>query len=344
MKKINSLLLLSALALGATAQTDVPYLTKSLASAGIQHVQAETSGGNIAVTGDAADAKIEVYIRSNNGNNNLPKEEIQKRLSEDYEFSITTDNNKLVAIARPKDRSGRWNWKKALSISFKIFVPRNVTTDLTTSGGNVNMAHLTGNQEFQTSGGNLTLDDLTGKIKGTTSGGNIHFSNLKDDITLRTSGGNVTARNSSGKLNISTSGGNVTMESLKGDIDASTSGGTVRGSAISGSLAAVTSGGNITLEDLSCSVDASTSGGNMQVVIKELGSFVKLTNSGGNINLEMPGNKGLDLKITGDKVKVSPLNNFSGTVEEDYVGGKVNGGGIPITVKGSSGRITLSIK
>ncbi|MDF2192015.1 hypothetical protein [Paraflavitalea sp. CAU 1676] len=345
MKQILTLLLASSIVSLAQAQEELPYMTKSLKDAAIEKVTAETSGGNISITGNATDLKIEVYVRPNNGRkNDLTKEEIEKKLNEDYEFTVSTANHVLTAIAKPKTKSGRWDWKKALSVSFKIYVPRNVATNLTTSGGNVSLAHLSGVQDFRTSGGNLHLEDLTGKIKGATSGGNIHLKDSKDDITLTTSGGNVEARNCDGKLHLTTSGGNVTLEDLSGNIDATTSGGTVRGNAIKGDLSAVTSGGNVMLSDLSASVNASTSGGNMNVTIKELGSFVKLSNSGGNINVELPGNKGLDLRITGDKVKASALNNFSGTVDEDSIDGKLNGGGIPVTVKGSSGRVTLTIK
>lgn len=346
MKQILVLLLASTITYTLQAQEEAPYLTKSLKEAAIEQVQAETSGGNISITGDAAaEARIEVYIWSNNGRRvQLSKEEIQKKLEEDYEFSISTADHKLTAIAKPKNRFGRFDWKKALSISFKIFVPRNVATNLTTSGGNLDLAHLTGIQDFRTSGGNLRIDDLAGKIKGTTSGGNIHLKNSNDDITLTTSGGNIDASNSNGKLKLTTSGGNVTLDDLKGNIDATTSGGSVRGNAISGELSAVTSGGNVSMADLSCSLTASTSGGNITVSIKELGAFVKLSNSGGNINLDMPGNKGIDLRITGDKVKVSPLNNFSGKIEEDSIDGKINGGGIPVTVRGNGGRVSLSIK
>lgn len=346
MKQILVFLLATSITYTLQAQGDAPYLTKSLKEAGIEHVLAETSGGNISITGDAAaEPRIEVYIRSGGGKIfQLSKEEIQKKLNEDYELSITTVDHKLTAIAKPKNRNASWNWRKSLSISFKIYVPRNVSTNLTTSGGNLDLAHLTGTQDFRTSGGNLQIDDLAGKIKGVTSGGNIHLKDSKDDITLSTSGGNIDAKNSSGKLKLTTSGGNVTLEELTGNIDATTSGGSVRGNVLSGELSAVTSGGNVTMSELSCSITASTSGGNITVSVKELGSFVKLSNSGGNINLDIPGNKGLDLKISGDKVKVNSLNNFSGKIEDDSIDGKINGGGIPVTVRGNGGRVSLSIK
>jgi DUF4097 and DUF4098 domain-containing protein YvlB len=346
MKQILVLLLVTNLSFSLLAQDhNTPFLTKSLAGAAIEKVEAETSGGNISVTGDASEAKIEVYIRSSNGKiNNLSKEEIQKKLDEDYEFSISTAGHTLTAIAKPKDRSGKWNWNKGLSISFKIFVPKNVSTNLTTSGGNLSLAHLSGTQDFRTSGGNLHLEDLTGKIKGITSGGNIHLTDSKDDITLTTSGGNVEASNCQGKIKLTTSGGNLKLDALSGDIDATTSGGTVRANTISGDLSAGTSGGNVILDNMSCTLSASTSGGNIQVVMKELGSYVKLTNSGGNVSLEIPGDKGVDLKLSGDRLSMSTPVAFTGKQEKERIEGTLNGGGIPITVRGSSGRVSLTVR
>jgi hypothetical protein len=59
------------------------YLTKSFNDASFKKINAETSHGNIAVSVvPAADTRIEVYIRSSNSNEELSKEEIQKKLDE----------------------------------------------------------------------------------------------------------------------------------------------------------------------------------------------------------------------------------------------------------------------
>lgn len=343
MKQILSLLLVTGLSCAVTAQEETPFLTRSLTNDAIEQVQAETSGGHITVTG-GTEAKILVYVRSDNGRQfTLSKEEIQRKLDEDYDFSITTANHKLTAIARPKIRPGH-KWNNGLSVSFDIFVPENVSTNLATSGGHIKLTRLAGTQDFKTSGGHLRLDGLSGKIKGHTSGGHIEVSNSKDDITLITSGGHVEATNCQGKIKLTTSGGHLKLQDLSGNIDATTSGGHIRGGNISGDLLTGTSGGNINLDNLSCSLTASTSGGNIDITMKELGSFVKLTNSGGHVNLQIPANKGIDLNLKGDKVKVTTLANFSGDIEDDHIEGKLNGGGIPITVRGSSGRVTLTLK
>lgn len=345
MKKIIFPILLLSLGITAFAQPDkTPYSTKSLSGESIKNIEAKTQGGNIWVTKVAAgESRIDVFIQPNNGNiKSISKEEIQQRLSENYDLTISVSNNKLTAIAKQKDRN--IDWKRALSISFYVYVGSDVSTDLITSGGNIRLADLNGTQDFTTSGGNLELDNLGGKIMGRTSGGNIHLSNLKDDIDLTTSGGNIHAENSTGKIRLSTSGGSVHLKHLKGDIKATTSGGNIDGESISETLDTHTSGGNVTLRDLSCSLETSTSGGNISVAIKELGQYVTITNSSGNIDLEMPSGKGLDLRLRGDKIKTTTLNNFSGSVEEGKIDGKLNGGGTQVKVNAGGGKINLTLK
>lgn len=345
MKKCILLFMMTSSVFLLQAQSkDEPYQTKSLSNESIKNVKVETSGGSISVNGvNESEARIEVYIRASNGREIfLSKEEIQKRLSEDYDLTITVSNHKLTAIARPKERN--MNWKKALSISFQVFAPQTVSTDLNTSGGSISLKNITGSQNFKTSGGSLHMENMGGEITGRTSGGSIHVENSRDDIDLSTSGGSIDASNCNGNMTLTTSGGSVKLNDLKGQIKANTSGGNVIGNAIQGELSAHTSGGNVRLEDLSCSLEASTSGGHIDVILKELGKYVTLTNSGGNINLQIPNNQGIDLKLRGDKINTTTLNNFSGSIEDDEIAGKLNGGGIPVTLRAGSGKIKLAIK
>ncbi len=344
MKRIPVLILLILLgAASVQAQTaDAPFLTKSLSKESIQDIYVRTSGGEIAVSGvNPGDARIEVYVYPSSNRTTLSKDEIPKRLDDDYDLTVSVENHKLTASAKPND----WdmNWKRALTISFKVFVPERVSADLSTSGGGITLKNLSGTLNFSTSGGGLSLDQLGGKIHGRTSGGSITVTNTNADIDLSTSGGGITADNCSGDLRLSTSGGAINLNGLNGIIEASTSGGPVTGRKISGELSARTSGGSVMLSDLSCSVQAHTSGGNMDVAIAEFGKYVTVSNSGGNIHLEVPGDKGIDLKLRAEKIRVNGLNNFSGEQEEHKITGKMNGGGIPVDVR-TSGSITVALK
>lgn len=341
MKKcINLLFFFCTMAIAAMAQ-DTPYITKTLSKESINMVFARTSGGGIEVSGvNGGDARIEVFITGNN-NKSLSKDEINKRLQEDYELTIEADGGKLSATA--EQRNSFVNWRQSLTISFRIYVPVGASTDLGTSGGGISLKDLKGTHNFSTSGGGLDLTRITGKVRGKTSGGGIEVTDSRDDISLSTSGGSIHATNCAGTIRLNTSGGQVELTNLNGDIEAKTSGGPIRGESIRGNLYAHTSGGQIKLKNLSCGVDVSTSGGSIDAEIVEVVGAVTVNNSGGNINLRMPSNKGLNLRLRGENISVIDLKNFTGDQDENSVVGKVNGGGTSVNVS-TSGRLTFALK
>lgn len=347
MKKITAFLLFTSLCTTIQAQFNAdkePFLTQSLTEYTIEKVYARTSGGNIEVTGiTTGQTRIEVYVRPSNykQSEGITKEEIKRRLEADYELTISGENNQLHAVAK-QHNSNIMNWKNHLSISFKVFVRENVSTDLHTSGGSIRLSNLSGNQNFKTSGGSLHLDKLIGMIHGRTSGGSIHVSNSGKNLNLKTSGGSIHANNCNGTIELATSGGSLNLSNLNGIIDARTSGGSVRGNNIKGELKTHTSGGSIRLNEMTCSLDASTSGGGIDVDITTLGKYVKLSNSSGSINLKIPGKTGLDLALHASKISTGNLTNFNGKQEDDELSGTLNGGGIPVNVRAGSGRISLS--
>lgn len=346
MKKYLLLLTIGFHSLVLNAQKNAnqePYQTRSLAADKITNVVVKTSGGSIAVMGgNEAEAKIEVYVNANNnGDKELNRDEIARRLQEDYDLTIEVANNKVTAIAKAKKNN--MNWKRSLSISFKIYVPKKVSTNLNTSGGSISLGNLAGSQNFGTSGGSLKLDNLSGEATGRTSGGSISVTNSKDNLYLTTSGGSITADKCSGNLKLGTSGGSLKLTNLDGVIEANTSGGSINGNNIAGSLNTHTSGGSIRLTDMMCSLETSTSGGRIDIAVKQFGKYLKISNSGGDIALNIPKNQGVDMNFSARKINAGTVENFKGTLSDDEIKGKLNGGGIAVDVNAGSGRISLTM-
>ena len=306
MNALKSLFTLSLLAVAgaACAQHDdeKPYLTKSFPAGGLKNVRVETSGGGISVNGqDAGEARIEMYVRSNRGRD-LPGTEIKERLEKDYDITLEKSGDALVARAKRRNKGDGDN---ALSISFKVFTPTNVSTDLETSGGGINLENLNGTQRAETSGGGINL------------------------------------RNIKGNANVETSGGGINVDNFDGKLDAVTSGGGINATGNLGDSRLVTSGGGIKLHSASGTVEAETSGGGIIADIRKLGNRLTLSTSGGSIDVKMPMDQGMDLDLHGDKVQVA-MNNFNGVVEDDRVQGKLNGGGIPVKISTSGGRVRIN--
>ncbi len=345
MKTYFLLLLIACQGCAAFGQdwNKTPYETKSLANDAVTSVFVNTSGGSITVSGAAGEApRVEMYVHGNN-NQELSSDDIKKRLDEDYDIKVVVSDHEVHATAKRKHEGGfNWNWRKQLSISFKVYVPMHVATQLNTSGGSIHLDNLAGDEKFSTSGGSLHVDHLTGLIKGETSGGSIDVSNSGDNISLETSGGSIHANGCNGKIKLETSGGSLHLEDLKGAITANTSGGSIQANNIEGELITGTSGGSVNLTQLSCSLDASTSGGSMHVDLLHVGKYVKLDVSGGHIDLKLPSKQGLDLSFAANKInKPSNTETFKGKWEKDNVKGSINGGGIPVKVD-ASGHLDVS--
>ncbi|MGN6601461.1 MAG: DUF4097 family beta strand repeat-containing protein [Ginsengibacter sp.] len=337
MKKLLTLLLVAFASTAVMAQNQ-PYITKTFSGKNINHIVSETSGGNITVEASNS-PRVDVYVNKNGKNKNLSDEEIKARIEKDYDLKVDVENGTLTATAKPKH--SLTNWNNALSISFHIYSPANVSSKLTSSGGNIQLSGLSGDQDFTTSGGNLELNELSGKIKGVTSGGNIYLKSCKDYVDLATSGGNIMGKSSSGEIRLSTSGGSIQLKDLDGNIKATTNGGNVDAEAVKGELKAYTSGGNVSLQKLNCSVEAGTSGGNVDVSIQSAGKYVTIKNSAGRVHLSIPKNTRMDLNLSAMRISTQNLQNFSGSNNKEEIKGKVNGGGIPVTVESSGGNLDV---
>lgn len=324
----------------AQDKDETPYDTQNF-SGSLSNVRVETSGGSISVEGSqSSGVKVEMYVRPNNWpSNKLSKDELAERLKE-YDIKLGVEGNTVVATAKRKRNEG-WDWKRSVSISFKVYTPKNFATDLHTSGGSIRLNNLVGSQNFATSGGSLHLAGVEGLIKGRTSGGSIHLERCRKDIDLSTSGGSIHAKDSDGNLVLRTSGGSVHLDGLSGRINARTSGGSVKGDGIKGELVAGTSGGSVRLSGIAGSVEASTSGGGMDVEITKLGEYVRLSGGPGSVNVKMPLDQGIDLDLSGNRVEI-PLSKFDGTAEKDRVRGRMNGGGVPVRISAGSGSVRVN--
>lgn len=340
MKTLNSFLLLILVTFGVFAQKDTnkPYMIKTFTASAIKSLKMNSSGGSLSVVGTKdAEAKLEVYVYSNNSDDNLSKEEIEERL-QNYELSVSQDGNMIVAFAKSKMKS--WN-KKSLNIAFKAYVPENVTTDIHTSGGSISVKGISGNAVGSTSGGSINVRDCKNKIALKTSGGSITANDCSGSVNLSTSGGSITANDCDGTIDLSTSGGSLTLEALKGTIKAVTSGGSITASELRGESIVRTSGGSISLRRVYGALEASTSAGSVDVEVLELGKYLNINVTAGNLSIKLPMNKGVTLDCSASKINSESLNNFSGQFDKKSIKGTLNGGGVPVKLVVNTGNLTM---
>ncbi|CAN5169552.1 hypothetical protein BH23BAC1_BH23BAC1_23000 [soil metagenome] len=284
-----------------------PYLIKEFNMGTSGKLKVKTSGGSINVVGQNGNTiKVEMYVRKANGGffGKSSDSDIAKAL-ESYDINISKDGNTVSAIAESKGWS--WSSKNNMSISFTVYVPFEISSDLNTSGGSINLTDLRGDQKVHTSGGSINCKEVDGDLKAHTSGGSINVENYQGVLDATTSGGSIKLKNANGKLKVHTSGGGISLNEVSG------------------------------------SIDAGTSGGSINADIKKLEASLSLKTSGGSINATVPAGQGVDLDLKGSRVNTQ-LMNFNGKTERDKIVGSMNGGGIPVKLSTSGGHVNLNFR
>jgi len=277
------------------------------------HLSLGTVGGNIEVKGYVGNrVKVAFVVTKNNGEViEMTLDELKKYAS----FIITKEGSELSIQVKEI-------FQRNMSVGFIVEAPVKTACSISTSGGNLYITGLTGNQEMHTSGGNISIEKINGILNAQTSGGNIYLGNLVGTSNVSTSGGNIDGEDILGDLHAETSGGNISLENHKGLAEVSTS------------------GGNINLSKMYGSVSARTSGGNVNADLKTLSKNLFLETNGGFISCELPSEIGMNLELSGSEIKTT-LNNFKGSSSPDHVSGQLNGGGIPVRMNCPGGTIQL---
>lgn len=277
--------------------------------------------GDVTIVSGGSGVAIEI-IREADGKDG------EERLR-DHKIQISQQGNDVVITTNRRDNDRKWfNWFdwNDFEVKWNIRVPKNY---------NINV---------RTSGGSIELDDVGGVVDAHTSGGSISTGRLGNVANLRTSGGSIKIDGAAAKVDARTSGGSIRVGDTDGPVDVRTSGGSISLARIRGSVTARTSGGGISIEDATGSVDASTSGGSIKARLSgQLNADSKLSTSGGGITVSIASNVAADLdaRASGGGVSSDVPITIQGTMDDDELRGKINGGGPKLTLRTSGGGIKV---
>ncbi|MFC4873300.1 hypothetical protein [Negadavirga shengliensis] len=301
-----TLIVFQSLAAGFSV-ADRPYLSKEFTLTGNGNLEVRTSGASVRVTGhEGNQVLVEMYVKRNGKPVDPQDAEVQKRL-EDYKIDISKSSNKVSVIVERRKNTNWGNGNNRLSLSFDIQVPNTISGKFSTSGGAVAIQGVEGEQDFNTSGGSIKIQDCRGKVYARSSGGSFHVDRYNGTMEVQSSGGSVKLYNLTGALTVNSSGGSVHLDEVSGRIA------------------------------------ANTSGGGIKANISTLDTELTLKSSGGSISAVVPKGLGMDLDLRGGRVNTH-LTNFDGEVKKDKILGKMNGGGVLVTMASSGGSINLDYK
>ncbi len=306
---------------GFARDSHTPTITKTFDMSQPGTLSALSSGGGISVrTHDEEKVIVQVFVRKN-GRILSPSDPQVDDVLEDFDLDIEKNGSAIIANVKRKSRFG---FRNNVGISLKIITPQEMSCDVSSSGGGVDISGVAGTHNFASSGGGVRLENVTGTTKASSSGGGVKVANQNGDARLSSSGGGVTLDGGKGNIYARSSGGGVHLSNVHGDVDASSS------------------GGGVTVSGEAGYVKAKSSGGSVRANIRNLSKELVLESSGGGVNAVLLGGEdlGLNLDLSSDRVNID-LHNFSGKSEKDRVKGTMNNGGIPVYIRSSGGNINV---
>lgn len=287
-------------------------------------LNSKSSGGGIIVkTHNKNKVEVQVFIRKN-GRILSPSDRMVDDILEDFDLEIKKNGSVIYVNAK---RKSKFRLLKNVGIYFTIIVPREMSCNVSSSGGGLKISGVKGTHNFKSSGGSVYLENTSGTTKAHSSGGKVQARNHKGDIDLSSSGGGVYLDDAHGSVYAHSSGGAVRLKNIHGDVEASSSGG---GVSVSGECAYV---------------KAKSSGGPVRVNISNLSKELYLQSSGGGIDaiIQNGDELGLDLDLSSSRVRID-LQNFSGSAKKNRVKGRMNEGGILVYMRSTGGSVNVRFK
>ena len=244
----------------AASASSGPRLTQDLSGSVPTHdgerVHFSTELGSVVIRSQTAD-KLDYRIHLETDSSQKGAEQLLKSFA--VSVRRVADGVSVSAKAPGRLSTGR------LWANLELDVPKNVSLDFSTGGGNIDASAIPGHVTLTTAGGNITAGNITGPAR------------------LETGGGNIVANSVGGELYATTGGGHIVVGSVAGNATLHTSGGHIRVASIQGTAHLDTGGGNITLGHSGAELTASTNGGEIQV--GEAAGLVRAKTGGGGIRV-----------------------------------------------------------
>jgi TonB family protein len=250
---------------------------------------------------------------------------------------------------------------------------------LRTEGGHIQVLDVAGNLNVFTGGGHINVGNITGDASLRSGGGHIRAGTIGGRADLDTDGGNITVGHAGSFVNVRTGGGQIDFGEVRGSVHAQTGGGGIRIMYVAGPMEVESSGGSICLTRVAGAVQAATADGTITAWINpssgpdsgpgaapnnlpvpasahattvHLAGASQLASGNGDIVVFLPRNlavnidalvtKGGEHRIEADSALHLTFqtdgSNSAGPVHAVAV---LNGGGIPLKLRTSAGKIRL---
>jgi TonB family protein len=283
-----------------------------------------------------------------------------------YSLEITTDGGDIQTpdvggIAYLTTAGGSISAGRIGVLGGKKIATSQPVAKLSTEGGHIQVLDVAGDLSAFTAGGHINAGNIEGSATLRSGGGHIRVGQIGGRASLETDGGNITVSRAGNFVSVRTGGGQIDFGEVRGSVQAQTGGGGIRILYVSGPMEVESSGGSICLTRVAGSVRAATGDGTITAWINpdsptsgssvQLAGASQLSSGNGDIVVFLPRNlaANIDAMVAGDEHRIEADPSLHLTFQTTQVNGagqvhawaSLNGGGAPLKLKTTSGKIRL---
>ena len=232
---------------------------------------------------------------------------------------------------------------------------------LETEGGHIKVMRVTGDLTAFTAGGHINVGDISGDASLHSGGGHIRARQIGGRADLETVGGNITVGRAASFVSVRTGGGQIDFGEVRGSVRAQTAGGGIHVIYVSGPMEVESNGGSICVTGASGTVQAATSGGSItawinpsvltQGGVARLEAPSQLASGTGDLIVYLPRNLAANIDAlvangTGQHIEADSALHLTMQGPLSGLGqvramGVLNGGGAPLKLRTTGGKIRL---
>ncbi|HKW65529.1 MAG TPA: energy transducer TonB [Candidatus Acidoferrum sp.] len=232
---------------------------------------------------------------------------------------------------------------------------------LETEGGHIKVMGVAGDLSAFTAGGHINVGDISGDASLHSGGGHIRARTIGGRADLETVGGNITVGQTASFVSVRTGGGQIDFGDVRGSVRAQTGGGGIHVIYVSGPMEVESNGGSICVTGASGAVQAATSGGSITAWINptvaaekgmlRLEAPSQLASGTGDLIVYLPRNLAANIDAfvangTGQHIEADSALHLTMQGPVNGIGqvhavGVLNGGGAPLRLRTTGGKIRL---
>jgi hypothetical protein len=221
-----------------------------------------------------------------------------KELLGEEHLVFKQEGSTLLIERKDKKRTTVLFSKAYISLDITATLPADVTLDLMTGSGDLDIDARTAPVKIRTGSGDVIMDAAGEGFEARSGSGDVRLDSAGGDVSFSTGSGDIYAGDIEGDGKMSTGSGDISIDLIKGDLSAGTGSGDVVIDASEGTAVVKTGSGDVSFGGHTGSAEVYTSSGEVEFYGEADEGQVTLRTSSGDVDVVIYGGESIELDIS----------------------------------------------